>query len=322
MAHETAVSADILRTHCGPAAAKSSLLSGPHWDIDELRSSLEADWRRTLDRYSLSPLTETMTYALSGGQRLRGLLLMVVADSCNGSKEPAREAAVAIEMLHAASLVVDDLPALDNTPVRRGMLSLYKRFGEAAAILTAHALVAAAFEVVAQISIEPKRLLRITKSLAAAIGARGMARAELVDCSDSVGSEGDIRALKTGGLFQIAAHIGAVLAGAEPDLANDLGTLGRKLGVCYQFADDVRDHLADGSNRETLKEAGRVSWQQSVKLFNLVRNRLPKVYPLEAWLSCFHHAGAEIFDAAEFRSRYEPPPAFADTKTLDKDGQP
>lgn len=322
MAHGAAVSTDTLRTHSNLATAvESNLLSDSQWNISELRTLLEEDWHRALGRYSLSPLTETMSYALSGGQRLRGLLLLAAVDSCGGPREPAREVAVALEMLHAASLVVDDLPAMDNTPIRRGMLSLYKRFGEAAAILTAHALVAAAFELVAQISTEPKRILHITKSLAVAIGASGMARAELVDCSDSVGSDTDIRALKTGGLFQIAAHIGAVLAGAAPDLADDLGNLGRKLGICYQFVDDFRDHLADGPDRRALKEAGRLSWQQSVELFNLVRGRLRKVYPLESWLSCFHSAGVKIFADTEFGSRNNPPPTMASTKGLDKDGQ-
>jgi geranylgeranyl pyrophosphate synthase len=307
MPQGAAVRSNVLPARCDRSAASEPRLpSDPTWNFNELRASLEEDWRQALGRHSLPPLTEMMSYALSGGKCLRGLLLLAVVDSCNGSREQAREAAVAIEMLHGASLVVDDLPALDDASVRRGTLSLYKRFGEAAAILTAHSLVAAAFEVVAQISSEPDRLLRITRLLAAAIGARGMARAELVGPCDSVGSDTDVRALKTGSLFQMAAHIGAVLAGVEPELAEDLGQLGMRLGICYQLVDDFRDDFADESNRGALREAGRRSWNQCAELFNLLRGRLHRAHPMETWLSRFHDAGAKIVDAPASGSRNDP----------------
>ena len=321
MRQPAAVPRNVLPARCDRSAVLEPILpSDPTWNFNELRALLEEHWRQALGRYSFPPLTETMAYALSGGQCLRGLLLLAVADSCNGSREQACEAAVAIEMLHAASLVVDDLPVLDDTSMRRGTLSLYKRFGEAAAILTAHALVAAAFEVVTQISTDPKRLLRITELLAAAIGARGMARAELVDRCDSVGLDTDVRALKTGSLFQMAAHIGAVLAGVEAELVEDLSQLGLRLGICYQLVDDVRDEFID-ANRGPLRQAGRLSWQQSVELFNLVRGRLPKTHPMEIWLSCFHNAGAKIVDAPEFGPQGEPQPEFARTKAGGKEEQ-
>jgi hypothetical protein len=211
-------------------------------------------------------------------------------------------------MLHAASLVVDDLPALDNTSERRGRLSLHKRFGEAAAVLTAHALVAAAFEIVAQIPSEPLRLLRITRLLAASIGARGMCLAELVDPGDSVGSETEVRGLKTGSLFQMAAQIGAVLAGAEAKLTEDLGQLGLRLGTCYQLADDLRDEIIDHSTRGGLCDAGRRSWEQCAELISLLRGRLHTVRPVEAWMSWFQDAGAKILDTHEFAPSNEQRP--------------
>jgi geranylgeranyl pyrophosphate synthase len=300
MRKEAAVICDVLPAACDcSAASEESLPSDPAWNLDELRILLEEACHQGLVRHSLPPLTEMMSYALSGGKCLRGLLLLAVADSCNGSREQAREAAIAIEMLHAASLVVDDLPALDDTSVRRGALSLYRRFGEAAAILTAHALVAAAFEVVSQIPSKPERVLRITGLLAGAIGARGMALAELIEPSDSLESGTDVRELKTGGLFEAAAHIGAVLAGAEPGLTEDLGQLGLRLGTCYQLVDDLRDGYIDDSNRGGLYQAGRRSWQQCAELLNLVRGRLHTARPIEAWLSWFHEAGAKMVDASE-----------------------
>jgi geranylgeranyl pyrophosphate synthase len=302
MSQATVAPWSVQRDGCGQClpASKQTLSSDATWSFHEARNFLEEEWREALGRQSLPPLTEMMSYALSGGKRLRGLLLMAVADSCNGSRQQAREAAVAIEMLHAASLVVDDLPAFDDSSERRGAPSVHKRFGEDAAVLTAHALVASAFELVSQIASEPDRLLRIIRRLASAIGARGMARAEAVDphsvnpCDYYLAPDTHVRALKTGGLFQLAAHMGAVLAGAEPDLAADLAQLGLGLGICFQLADDFRDELMDDSARRLLRETSRRNWQECAGLFELVRGRLPRPHPMDTWLSAFYEAGAEV----------------------------
>jgi geranylgeranyl pyrophosphate synthase len=284
-------------------ASTQTLSSDCTWSFHEAREFLEEEWRQALGRQSLPPLTEMMSYALSGGKRLRGLLLMAVADCCNGPRQQAREAAVAIEMLHAASLVVDDLPAFDDSSMRRGAPSVHKQFGEDAAILTAHALVAGAFEVVAQINCEPERLLRVIRRLAGAIGARGMARAEAVDphsvnpCDYCVAPDAHIRALKTGGLFQLAAHTGAVLAGVEPGIAAELAQLGLRLGICFQLADDFRDELMDESTRRLLRETVRRSWQDCTEQFSLVRGQLPRPDPMELWLSVFYEASGEVHEA-------------------------
>jgi len=284
------------RYDCSIACASAST-HDPKWNLSELRTLLAEDWRQAVAQISLPPLTEMMIYALSGGKCLRGLLLLAVADSCNGSRDQARQAAVAIEMLHAASLVVDDLPALDDTPMRRGTQSLYKRDGEAAAILTAHALVAAAFEIVSQISSAPERLLRITNLVAATIGARGMAAGELLDPCNSVSRDIDVSSLKTGSLFRLVAQIAAVLAGSEPELAEDLGQLGLRIGICYQLVDDFRDDDLE-SNKAALYEAGRRSWRECVELFSLLRARLHIATPIETWLSEFHDASVTIIDAS------------------------
>jgi geranylgeranyl pyrophosphate synthase len=263
------------------------------WKLDELRALLQEDGHRAVARCSLPPLTQTMTYALSGGQCLRGLLLLAVADSCGASRKQAREAATAVEMLHAASLVVDDLPALDNTSLRRGALSVHKRFGDAAAILTAHALVAAAFEVVTQIASSPEQLLQITQLLARAIGGCRMARAELVDGNASGRQETDILAAKTGSLFQAATQIAALLANADPTLAAQLGNFGLQLGICYQLVDDIRDQPSD-VNREALITSGQLCWNRSLQLFEQVRAELRDTIAIEVWLSNFYDVGAEM----------------------------
>lgn len=275
------------------ASQHLSLTFGPS-GFDNLRVLLEKDCNRALVRHSSPPLTEMMGYAMEGGKCLRGLLLLAVSESCNGLRGQAREAAVAIEMLHAASLAVDDLPALDNTSVRRGRESLHKHFGESAAILTAHALVASAFEIVAQIPNEPDRLLRMISRLAITIGANGMALGQFIERPDPTGPKTDVRTLKTGSLFQMATLLGGVLAGAEQELAEDLGQLGLKLGIFYQIVDDFQDDLMDLSDREELREAGRRTWRGCIELFSFVRDRLHSDRPVREWLSRLHDAGDEI----------------------------
>ena len=260
---------------------------------DERRALLEEECSRLLDRHSSPPLSEMMSYSLAGGKRLRGLLLLAVAESCSGSRAQALEAAVAIELIHGASLVVDDLPAVDDTAVRRGRPSLHRRFGDAAAILTAHALVATAFEVLTRIPAEPQRTLRITRRMATAIGARGMALGELVELHDPGESRNAVRALKTGSLFQVAAEMGAVLAGAEGELPRDIRQLGRRLGFCYQIIDDLRDDLPEIPDPDGLWQEGRRCWRECSGLFDDLRRRLPDARPLDEWLGSFR-AAAEV----------------------------
>ena len=263
------------------------------WNLPETRDSLERHWNAVLAQES-SAATEMMSYALTGGKCLRGLLLLAVAESCGASRIDAAEAAVAIEMLHAASLVVDDLPALDNAAVRRNAPSLHQRFGESAAILTAHALVAAAFEIVTGIPNEPERLLRVNRLFASAI--RSMANGELLapGAGGTAASKTRVRALKTGALFQLASFIGAILAGADSELASSLARLGLSLGVCYQVADDLRDDVMSEAERESLYAESLKSCRECDRQFHSLRGRLSWPAPLEEWMAEFLTAGAEV----------------------------
>jgi geranylgeranyl pyrophosphate synthase len=264
------------------------------WNLPETRDSLERRWNELLSRQGSAPATEMMSYALTGGKCLRGLLLLAASESCGAARTDATNAAIAIEMLHAASLVVDDLPALDNAAVRRNAPSLHQRFGESAAILTAHALVAAAFEIVTEIPNEPVRLLRVSRLFASAI--RSMANGELLaPCGDgSAASKARVRALKTGALFELAASIGALLAGADSELAAALARLGLHLGICYQVADDLRDDVMSEEERRLLSAESVQYFRERDRLFHSVRGRLCWTAPLEEWMSEFLTAGAEV----------------------------
>lgn len=321
MPQQTAVSCDLLPAEKKALAGSTpGLAPYPTSKLDELRVLLEEDGRRAVARCSLPPMTEMMSYALAGGQCLRGLLLLAVGDCCGTSRKQSCEAAIAVEMLHAASLVVDDLPALDNTSMRRGTLSVHKRFGEAAAVLTAHALVAAAFEIVTQIASEPNQLLQITSLLARAIGGRGMARGELVDGKASVHQEADVRAAKTGSLFQAAAQTAALLADVDQKLAEQLGQVGLHLGVCYQLIDDSRDEPLD-MFRESLAETGQLSWRQSLQLFGQVQGQLRETAALEAWLSRFYHLGAGVLGPRANETPGHTQPDFVSTDGMNEEFQ-
>jgi geranylgeranyl pyrophosphate synthase len=264
------------------------------WNVPETRDFLQRQWNDALTSHSSAPAAEMMRYALDGGKCLRGLLLLAVSESCGASRSAAANAAVAIEMLHAASLVVDDLPALDNAAVRRNAPSLHQRFGESAAILTAHALVAAAFEIVTEIPNEPARLLRVSRAFASAIGR--MANGELLApaAAGTAASKARVRALKTGALFELAASIGALLAGADSELAAALARLGLNLGICYQVADDLRDDVMSEAEREALFAEGLHHLGECDRLFHSLRARLCWPAPLEEWMSEFLTAGAEV----------------------------
>jgi geranylgeranyl diphosphate synthase type II len=188
-------------------------------------------------------LAEAIRYAVfPGGGRVRPGLCLAVAKAC-GDRWPdlANAAAVAIELLHCASLVQDDLPCFDDAPVRRGQPSLHMHFGEAVAILVGDALIVMAFSAVsAHVAERPAACAEILRALADAAGApAGIAAGQAWESEPSV----DVTAYhhaKTAALFQAAAIAGAVASGGEPAAWRQSGAL---LGAAYQVADDLADAL-------------------------------------------------------------------------------
>lgn len=190
-------------------------------------------------------LGEAIRYAVfPGGGRVRPGLCLAVAKAC-GDREPslADAAAVAVELLHCASLVQDDLPCFDNAPVRRGRASLHDRFGEAIAILVGDALIVSAFaEVAAHATTQPAACASMIRSLADAAGAPfGIAAGQAWESETAV----DVNAYhqaKTAALFEAAAVTGAIAAGADGETWRSVGAL---LGSAYQIADDLADALGE-----------------------------------------------------------------------------
>jgi farnesyl diphosphate synthase len=194
-------------------------------------------------------LVEAMRYAtLGGGKRIRGFLVLEGASLFAVAQGCAARVAASVEMLHAYSLVHDDLPAMDNDDLRRGKPSTHRAFDEATAILAGDALQTRAFEVLAEPDTHADPLARceLVAALGAASGARGMAGGQMIDMLaegkrlDAV-SIGRLQALKTGRLIQYSAEAGAILGRAPPYQRHLLAAFGRDIGAAFQIADDLLD---------------------------------------------------------------------------------
>ncbi len=175
-----------------------------------------------------------------GGARIRPQLCLAVANACgNTDPELADAAAVAIELLHCASLVHDDLPCFDDAKTRRGRASVHFAYGECLAVLAGDALIVMAFDTLASAAgRSPTRLAPLLKVIAAGVGMpHGIVAGQAWE-SESRVSLSQYQRAKTGALFVAATCAGALSAGADP---RDWQALGERLGEAYQIADDIRD---------------------------------------------------------------------------------
>ena len=199
-------------------------------------------------------LGEAMRYAvLDGGKRLRPLLVLAARDAVGGQAEAALRAACAVELIHAYSLVHDDMPCMDNDVMRRGKPTVHVRFGEARALLAGDALQALAFELLTpEEGVPPAMQARLCRELARAAGADGMAGGQAIDLA-SVGlqlSEDQLRQmhrLKTGALLQASVVMGAVCGQTPEGTLRALSDYGAAMGLAFQVVDDVLDVTQDSA---------------------------------------------------------------------------
>lgn len=201
---------------------------------------------RYAERPNAPPLlAAAMRYAVfPGGHRIRPQLCLAVAEACGGGDRRAADAgAAAIELLHCASLVHDDLPCFDDADIRRGKPTVHVAYGAPLAVLTGDALIVLAFETLARgVKRAPRRLVSLLTIISQAVGAPlGIVAGQAWECEPVI-SLADYQRAKTGALFIAATAAGAAAAGADPDLWR---TLGDRLGEAYQVADDLRDVLCD-----------------------------------------------------------------------------
>ncbi|MDW7740173.1 MAG: polyprenyl synthetase family protein [Bacillota bacterium] len=203
---------------------------------------------KTLQATSVS---KAMHYSVeAGGKRLRPILVLATAETL-GSKEPSViNIACALEMIHTYSLIHDDLPAMDDSDLRRGVKTCHKVYGEAVAILTGDALLTLAFKLLADYGLETGRginALRIIGLIARAAGVEGMVGGQILDL-EAEGKElsaadiHDISRLKTGALINAAVLAGAIAAGASVEEEKILERYALHIGTAFQIVDDILDY--------------------------------------------------------------------------------
>ena len=235
--------------------------SQPHSGFEAWRrrqlKAVENGLDRALKRLNLTDQTtlgEAMRYALlEGGKRLRPLLALAAAEAVGGRARAALPLALAVEMVHAYSLIHDDLPAMDDDDLRRGQPTCHKLFGEGPAILAGDALLTLAFAVLAGgASQATGRFQEATIFLTRGAGAAGMVGGQALDLTlerrGSPAAAGEIRAmerLKTGALMAAAMAGGASLAGGAPADLRRLWRLGLNLGLAFQIRDDLLNLSGD-----------------------------------------------------------------------------
>ncbi len=200
------------------------------------------------------PLLEGMRYATLGpGKRLRPALCLGACSALGGSDADALPAAAALELLHAYTLVHDDLPAMDDDDVRRGRPTVHRAYGEATAILVGDGLLTRSFAALADLG--GRRAAEAVRVLAARAGADELLAGQARDLAEPPDELDDLEAVhrgKTGALFAAAAELGAICAGGTAAQRDELARYGMALGVAFQHADD-RD---DGEHAE-LRERAR-----------------------------------------------------------------
>ncbi|AGA91699.1 geranylgeranyl pyrophosphate synthase [Thioflavicoccus mobilis 8321] len=189
-------------------------------------------------------LAAAIRYAVfPGGARIRPQLALAVAWACgDDAPDVADAAAVAIELLHCASLVHDDLPCFDNAPIRRGKPSVHKAFGERLAVLAGDALIVLAFETLARrVASRPERLAPLLLIVGGSVGmTSGIIAGQAWECEPRI-ELAEYHRAKTAALFAAATAAGAAAAGADPEAWR---AFGERLGEAYQVADDIRDVAA------------------------------------------------------------------------------
>ncbi|HEY3132616.1 MAG TPA: farnesyl diphosphate synthase [Acidobacteriota bacterium] len=205
---------------------------------------------------------EAMRYSIfAGGKRVRPILVLESGQAFGGPEKVLLEAGAAVEMIHTYSLIHDDLPAMDNDSLRRGMATSHVKFGEATAILAGDALLTLAFQILVHLKAEASLVLRSVQMLSAALGTvDGMIAGQVMDLEyeGAVLDQAKLERLdasKTGALIRSCVVLGALLAGADDRSLETLSSVGSKLGLVFQIVDDVLD--VEASSSQLGKTAGK-----------------------------------------------------------------
>jgi len=224
------------------------------WSAGHL-DAIESALSRWVVVHAPAGLGDAMRYAvLDGGKRLRPLLVMAASEAVHGHPAAALRAACAVELIHAYSLVHDDMPCMDNDVLRRGKPTVHVKFGQAQALLAGDALQALAFELLTPEGDEVPAVQQaaLCRLLARAAGHEGMAGGQAIDLA-SIGlqlNEDELRQmhrLKTGALLQGSVMMGVACGAPDARASASLSVYGAAMGLAFQVVDDVLDVTADSS---------------------------------------------------------------------------
>ncbi len=218
-------------------------------------------------------LASAMRYSvLGGGKRLRPVLCLMAAEACGAGWSDAMAPAVALELVHAYSLIHDDLPAMDDDDLRRGRPTCHKAFDEATAILAGDGLLTLAFGLVAGGVKPAESAVECVRLLAEAAGPSGMVGGQMADlqaeersAEGADGSAAELEAIhrrKTGALLRAPLEMGAVVAGAPAEERRALAAYGRAVGLAFQIVDDLLDVVGEEAKlgKRVGKDSGHGKW--------------------------------------------------------------
>lgn len=228
--------------------------------LEEVKAQVEAALDAVLDDLPQGELTDAMRYACLGGKKLRAFLVMESARLHGVPESAALPVAMAVEALHTYSLVHDDLPAMDDDDLRRGLPTVHVQWSEATAILAGDALQTLAFEMLTDPAIgDADARVRLIAAFAHAVGPAGMVYGQMLDINAEqsetpldISGITRMQVAKTGALIAFAAVSGALIAGAETEA---LRIYAAKLGLAFQIHDDILD--VTGDQETTGKRVGK-----------------------------------------------------------------
>src|SRR5258706_860547 len=221
---------------------------------------------------------KAMRYSLfAGGKRIRPILCIAAAEAVSNSTDGIESAACTLELIHTYSLIHDDLPALDNDDLRRGLPTCHKVFGDAMAILAGDALLTLAFQVLAQMECVPERKAALIAELAVSAGTVGGMIGGQVNDIEGEGKHPDAALLydihhaKTGALLKASLRMGGIYAGCDEEQLQALSKYGEHVGLAFQIVDDVLD--VEQPSEALGKTAGKDAQQKKITF--------PAVYGIE-----------------------------------------
>ncbi len=256
----------------------------------EIALEFEPYLRSIIDAQNASPsLQDVLAYSVTnGGKRLRPLLVKASGNLYDIPFQKLYPVAAAIELIHAYSLIHDDLPCMDNSPLRRGEPSCWKKFGEAQALLAGDALLTLAFETIASANLQSTIVVELVLTLTRIAGPNGLIAGQWLDIMQiypfTVEGIQHMQSLKTGTLMGFCCQVGAIVSNCDSEEKTRLYQTGQELGILYQIKDDLFDvcsnmhNLGKPANSDGEKvnivsmlgvqEAESCLQEQKIKLFN------------------------------------------------------